>query len=81
MVVHQPIVVPDVNQRLETVPVIIVKQSAHPDRAALQGAIIPASEAHSETVVRRWDTAAEIQVTAEMGVRVDLGVATRPPLL
>lgn len=81
VVVHQPIAVPDVNRRLETVPVIIVKRSAHPDRAALRGAITPVSEARSETAVHRLDTAVETRVIAEMGVRVDLGVVIRPPLL
>lgn len=53
MVVHQPIAARDVNQLSETVPVIAAKQSARRDRAVLRGIIIPASEAHSETVVRR----------------------------
>ena len=74
MVVHQLIAVQDVNQRSETVPVIAVKQSARRDRAVLRAAIIPALEAHLATVVRRWDTAAETQVIAAMGVRVSLGV-------
>lgn len=74
MVVHRLIAVQDVNQRSETVPMITVKQSARRDRAVLRAAIIPALEAHSVTVVRRWDTAAETQVIAAMGVRVRLGV-------
>lgn len=81
MVVHQPIAALDVNQRSGTVPAKVAKQSAHPDLAALQGAITPASEAHSVTVVRRWDTAAETQVIAEMGVRVGLAVVIQRLLL
>lgn len=57
MVVHQPIAVQDVNQLSEVATAETVRQSARLDRAALRAAIIPASEAHSETVVRRWDTA------------------------
>jgi hypothetical protein len=74
VVVHQPIAARDVNQLSETVPVIAAKQSARRDRAVLRGIIIPASGAHSETAVRRWDTAAETRVIAAMDVKVDLAV-------
>jgi hypothetical protein len=81
VVVHQLIVVPDVNRLSETVPVTVAKRSARRDRAVLRAAITPASEAHSATAVRRWDTAVGIRVIAEMDVRVGSEVVIQYRLL